>query len=172
PWFRMPDEEIYNIVKSRPISFWAEFVKVSHSEVIALLRKYIRDTYSLGITNTFQNILVESGFLDLSFIYDPSGRRESNLWKLLVQLKTDDHSADFNYLSFIQNRKSAIDLESGAEDSDAVSSIEPNRVQLMTVHMSKGLEFDHVIIPFIDSNPQLTNYLTYAYCKDLKKFGL
>ncbi len=172
PWFNISDEEIYHVVKSRPKSFWLEFLKKSDSKVASELKKYIKQTYSDGITNTFQSVLIETGFLDLSLIYDPSGRRESNIWKLLVQLKTDDHLPDFSYLDFIRDRKSAIDLESGAEDSDAVSSIEPNRVQLMTIHMSKGLEFNHVIIPFIDSNPQLTNYLTYAFDSSLEKFGL
>jgi ATP-dependent helicase/nuclease subunit A len=99
-------------------------------------------------------------------------RRESNLWKLLIQLKTEDHSPDFNYIDFIENRKSSLDLESGSQDSDAVSSIEPNRVQLMTVHMSKGLEFKHVIIPYIDAKPQLTNYQIYAFDADQAKYSL
>lgn len=183
PWFRIKDHFIHKVVKLKPQSFWLEFSGLeflrleflgqeSDFEAIGRLKSYIKETYSLGITQVFQNILMDTGFFEVSYLYDSSGRRESNLWKLLIQLKTEDHSPDFNYIDFIENRKNSLDLEGGSEDSDAVSSIEPNRVQLMTVHMSKGLEFKHVIIPYIDSKPQLTNYLSYAFDVDEGKYSL
>lgn len=174
PWFKVKDHHIHAVVKGKPESFWLEFVKTTEGdyEAIGRLKNYLTQTYSEGITHTFQNILMDTGFFELSYQYDSSGRRESNLWKLLIQLKTEDHTPEFNYIDFIENRKSSLDLEGGSEDSDAVSSIEPNRVQLMTVHMSKGLEFKHVIIPYIDAKPQLTNYLSYAFDKDQEKYSL
>lgn len=174
PWFRVKDHHIHQVVKSKPESFWVEFLKIQDGnfEAIGRLKNYITETYTEGITQTFQKILMDTGFFELSYQYDSSGRRESNLWKLLIQLKTEDHNPDFNYIDFIENRKSSLDLEGGSEDSDAVSSIEPNRVQLMTVHMSKGLEFKHIIIPYIDTKPQLTNYLSYAFDVDQAKYSL
>lgn len=174
PWFKVLDHKIYEVVKAKPESFWMEFQKRTDFdyEAIQRLKKYVSDSYTEGITQTFQKILMETGFFELSYQYDSSGRRESNLWKLLIQLKTEDHTPDFNYIDFIENRKSSLDLDGGSEDSDAVSSIEPNRVQLMTVHMSKGLEFDHVIIPYMDAKPQITNYLSYAFDDEKEKFSL
>lgn len=174
PWFKVLDHHIHDVVKENPESFWVELQKKTDSdyEAIIRLKKYVKDTYQEGITHTFQNILMDTGFFELSYQYDSSGRRESNLWKLIIQLKTEDHAPDFNYIDFIENRKSSLDLEAGSADSDAVSSIEPNRIQLMTVHMSKGLEFKHVIIPYVDSEPQLTKYLPYTFDTDLNKYGI
>lgn len=175
PWFKVQDCDIHEVVKTKPESFWQEFAKYIEDprfEAIKRLKAYVLETYADGITQTFQKMLMDSGFFELSYQYDSSGRRESNLWKLLIQLKTEDHSPEFNYIDFIENRKSSLDLEGGSEDSDAVSSIEPNRVQLMTVHMSKGLEFKHVIIPFIDSEPQITKYLPYAFDTEKEKYSL
>ncbi len=174
PWFKVQDCHIHEIVRNKPESFWIEFVKHQEGdyEAIGRLKAYVTETFNQGITQTFQKILMDTGFFELSYQYDSSGRRESNLWKLLIQLKTEDHAPEFNYIDFIENRKSSLDLEGGSEDSDAVSSIEPNRVQLMTVHMSKGLEFKHVIIPYIDAKPQLTNYLSYAFDPDADKYSL
>jgi ATP-dependent helicase/nuclease subunit A len=174
PWFKVLDQHIHEIVKTKPASFWIEFQKRTDwdYEAIVRLKKYLTETYTDGITQTFQKILMDTGFFELSYQYDSSGRRESNLWKLLIQLKTEDHAPDFNYIDFIENRKSSLDLDGGSEDSDAVSSIEPNRVQLMTIHMSKGLEFKHVIIPYVDSRPQVTNYLSYAFDEEQEKYSL
>ena len=175
PWFKVLDQHIFDVVKAKPESFWSEFVKLagnSNYESIGRMKQYIGDTYSHGITQVFQQVLMDTGFFDLSHLYDSSGRRESNLWKLLVQLKTEDHTPGFNYIDFIENRKSSLDIEGGSEDSDAVSSIEPNRVQLMTIHMSKGLEFQHVILPYIDSEPKLTNHSPYVFDEEKEKYGL
>lgn len=175
PWFRVYDHDIYEVVKTKPDSFWNEFLKYAEDaryEALARLKNYVGLSYAEGITHTFQRMLMDTGFFELSYQYDSSGRRESNLWKLLIQLKTEDHSPDFNYIDFIENRKNSLDLEGGAEDSDAVSSIEPNRVQLMTVHMSKGLEFKHVILPFMDAEPQLTRYLPYVMDTEAEKYSL
>lgn len=175
PWFKVQDHHIYTVVRSKPESFWQEFQthsELADYEAIARLKKYVSETYVEGITQTFQKMLMDSGFFELSYQYDSSGRRESNLWKLLIQLKTEDHAPEFNYIDFIENRKSSLDLDGGSEDSDAVSSIEPNRVQLMTVHMSKGLEFKHVILPFADTEPQITRYLPYAFDNENAKYSL
>jgi len=175
PWFHIPDEHILSVTQSNPDSFWREFLtktEDSNFEAVARLKKYLTDSFEEGISQTLEKILVETAMLDLSFYLDNSGRRESNLWKLLVQLKTEDHQPHFNFLDFINRRKASLSLEEDVEDSDAVSSIEPNSVQLMTVHKSKGLEFDHVIVPFVDKMPQRTRFLKFLFDEESEKIGL
>ncbi len=161
PWFRVLDPDIIAIAEQKPTSYWMQFLKSKDDKKyisISRLQQYLVATFEIGITRTFEKMLVDSGMIDHSYRFDRSGRRESNVWKLLVQLKTEDHHPDFSYAKFIQQNGEIIELDDGSEDSDALSALEPNCVQLMTVHMSKGLEFDHVIIPFVDKPPTTNHF--------------
>src|SRR6185295_8752686 len=49
-----------------------------------------------------------------------------------------------------------------------VAAVEPNRINLMTVHASKGLEFKHVILPRMHDRARVTSSeeLTFHESKD------
>jgi ATP-dependent helicase/nuclease subunit A len=51
----------------------------------------------------------------------------------------------------------------GSEDAEAVAALEPNRIQLMTVHGAKGLQFDHVLIPFCNRSANLSSTRDYPF---------
>jgi ATP-dependent helicase/nuclease subunit A len=108
----------------------------------------------LGVTNGLKRVALDLGMIDFAHYNDPTGRREANIWKFFVQLRLSETRDGFNFLSALEINafESEDDLDS---DSDAVSALEPDRVNLMTVHASKGLEFDHVIVPNIHKAPYL-----------------
>ena len=54
----------------------------------------------------------------------------------------------FNVLDFVQRYQMWLQMPQESE-ADAVAVAEPQRVNLMTVHGAKGLQFDYVFLPFI-----------------------
>lgn len=181
PWFPVPEETLVEWVsrfKKTKIkgSYWSFFSSLkgddSHSSLHSL-KGYGEMAYTKGISLVLQNFFLESQVLESSLTLDPTGRREANLWKFLTSLRSEDYRAGFNYLEYLSDPTQAQDADSGGEDSDALSSLEPNQVQLMTVHMSKGLEFDHVIIPYANKGLRSRGgQSSYMWNKDQGKWGL
>jgi ATP-dependent exoDNAse (exonuclease V) beta subunit len=84
-------------------------------------------------------------------VLDPSGRREANALKFLSKLATAERQAGFVPRRFVDEVLGGGDRGSDNEsnDRDAVAAVKPDRIHLMTIHVSKGLEFDHVFLPFL-----------------------
>lgn len=188
PSFRLSDALMVDVIQAaagsasraaRP-SLWqsltapgAGFVKTEadrHS--LERLQADLQNVTAMGLTGAFRNALVSSGFIDLSHVHDTSGRRESNIWKLLARLESEEARPGFNPLAFVAGTVAELKLEDGNGEGDAVTALEPNRVNLMTVHGSKGLEFQHVIVPQCDLKPKLTDWTDFFYEPSLHKWGI
>jgi ATP-dependent helicase/nuclease subunit A len=148
PWFHVPDPQILNLLPARRKmpSIWTHWNSAVPQVEVAILEKlngYKIFSEKAGLSETLKRILTERGLIDSSLRMDPSGRREANLWKILVDYKAAEGEPGFNPLQFIENLNSSAE---GQEDSDATPVIEPDRVNLMTIHASKGLQFKHVIL--------------------------
>ncbi len=170
PWFRVPDDDLVRMIaKTTARSHWERLTQSSASlaspqnEAIFRLQVWLERRDELGTTETFRQALVEAGFIDLSYVHDRSGRRESNLWKLLAKLATEERRPGFNYLDFIAGAQLDLRESSGAEESDAIATVEPNRINLMTIHASKGLQFEHVILPRMEQAPRLTRSEDFTF---------
>ncbi|HRO66181.1 MAG TPA: UvrD-helicase domain-containing protein [Pseudobdellovibrionaceae bacterium] len=150
PWFSLEDVKILPYCKGPGSSFWQEAMKVETSadehHPISRLKSFLKNSSFMGLAETLKLFYRQEGILDSAHFVDPTGRREANLWKILVQLENAQRSPGFNALAFVDSLDQRISTEEGNEDGDAVPAIEPKRVQLMTIHASKGLEFDHVIV--------------------------
>lgn len=160
PWLPLRDQDILSYCHSNAYSFWSQAVKVvPESETrhpISLLRKYLQQSQGLGFSFVLRRMLIELGVLDFVQKLDPTGRREANLWKLVSNLFEEERTPGFNFLDFLAGLQESPDLESGGEDSDATPVIAPKRVNLMTIHASKGLQFDHVLLLGMTSKPRLS----------------
>lgn len=161
PWCRVADTTLSEVLFKQKGSYWSILesspVLENHS-VIRVLKELRGQREEIGITMTFQTALVELGFIDFSHHHDITGRRESNIWKLVSLLKEEEKKPGFSFLQFIGRNRSSIDLENLDQDSDAVAALEPNHIQLMTIHSSKGLQFEHVIVPNIGASPAPSRY--------------
>ena len=156
PWFKVRDQEIIDVIDSFKAhelqSYYLSFLK-NKSESLdwkgfdRLCALYERARHE-GILAAFDRGLSDSGMIDLSYTYDKSGRRESNLWKLVSLLHDESVRPGFNFIQFINQQEVMLNLE-GGDEGDAVAAWEPDRVNLMTIHASKGLQFDHVLVPFL-----------------------
>ncbi|GIL18450.1 MAG: hypothetical protein BroJett040_22010 [Oligoflexia bacterium] len=150
PWFHLEDKDIIQICSKNEKSYWVKAVTnlKSQNKTIEKLSQDIDSCFTEGVTQVWVKGLKDSGLLETAHQIDPSGRREANLWKLIHMLQTEERKPGFRYLDFIHNRSDRnLDPDQTSEEGDAVPVIEPKRVNLMTIHASKGLQFDHVIIP-------------------------
>lgn len=107
-----------------------------------------------GLSWTVKWALIEYGLFDYSARVDSTGRREANLWKVVSLLAAEERRPGFNFLDFLDASLETLSTDQGSEDADATPVIEPKRVNFMTVHASKGLQFEHVILPGMGQDPR------------------
>lgn len=146
PWFFVPDAKIEEWTAHKPDSLWRSVVerKTSH-RVIDELKSALESVRKYGVLKTFEDVLTSACVLDLCLHNDPAGRKESNLWKLVMKARELESESTRSLLDLCERELSFDPMD--ASEGDANSAQEPNCINLMTVHGSKGLEFDHVIIP-------------------------
>lgn len=150
PWFYVSDQKIIELSGSKKrFSLWTQ---VKDDPTFMKLHGYLGLRDKLSITEVFRQAMVETGFFDYSHALDVTGRREANLWKLVNDLEQATRKPGFSFLDFSKQKLHEINLEA-KDDQDAVSARESRRVNLMTVHQSKGLQFDHVILLDIGDVP-------------------
>lgn len=159
PWFRVKDDELIKITQSckKQKSYWSkikelEFDNKNTNEVINRLKTYILNLSKRGFVLTLEDIV--QSMLDWSFYQDSSGLKEANIFKFIYQLKMAERQPNFNIIEFLTSFSTKQNVEEASSNSNATSSIEPLRVQLMTVHASKGLQFKYVLLPFLGVKPK------------------
>lgn len=158
PWLVVSDSEIASYCHSFKHSFWKTAKEIvdadKESHPINLLKNILLESEKKGLSFTFKKALIQLGVFDYSAQIDSSGRREANLWKLVYLLQQEERSPGFNYLDFLDSSLETLSADEGGEDADATPVIEPKRVNFMTVHASKGLQFDHIILPGMGQDPR------------------
>ena len=158
PWLAVSDHQIIEWAsqwKSYEKSFW-QHLKEIHANVVPLLSEVLNASQEQGLLTTTEHYLKEWGAFNYSHYHDASGRRESNLWKLLTQWQEQEKKPGFNIYNFLNQTQVDLSESEGSEETDAVAALEPNCVNLMTIHASKGLQFAHVFIIEAGKAPQLS----------------
>lgn len=146
PWFRVDDEILFSLAHSYSESFWSRRKKLSSvSAVLMALEDDLKFVNTEGVFYRWLEGLKLRGFFDFSYAIDPSGQREANLWKLVSELRWSERSPGFSYMQFVEDHLEVTGREDQVTD-EVPAVVEPARVQVMTIHASKGLEFDHVIL--------------------------
>ncbi len=166
PWFRIEDDILATITRDSGFSHWENRIQAEGHPVIKTLENYLKRSRECGIVQCFEEALAESLMLDFHWHRDPSGRVEANIWKFIYLLQLEERKAGFNPFSFIDQLGKEIQIEESDGEGDAVAILEPNRINLMTVHASKGLEFDHIFIPEINKKPRTKTNLDFTYNED------
>ena len=144
-------KNIYDLLSSDAL---LEKVGVKESQKIIDLSKKI-GTWSIiahnqSLHTVIHQVVQESGLLTAILQSPDSLASIAALRTLYDTLTSLDQSGDwklahfFTYLSKVR--------EHGIKVNAAVSLSSKGKVQIMTVHASKGLEFDHVHIPFAQEN--------------------
>lgn len=158
PWVNVPDGELATLCHSGRQSFWklasAKIDERADADPLKILKKLLNFSEERGLSWTLKNALIELGLFDYSARIDASGRREANLWKVVTLLSQEERRPGFNYLDFLDSSLETLSTDEGGEDADATPVIEPKRVNFMTVHASKGLQFEHVLVPGMGQDPR------------------
>lgn len=153
-WLRAPvmkttDGELVRIGAKLGSSYWRNMQDLfpEHPDV-GSLRAILVQAQEEGVGEAWERAIIELGFLDEAYALDASGEREARIWRLLSMVRAQERSPGFSYLDFL-NRLEEGDEQLESEVSDIPPARTSDRVQLMTVHASKGLQFGHVILPFV-----------------------
>lgn len=158
PWLALSDSEIATYCHSAKHSFWKEAQKnltdKAEHHPLRLLKNLLVQTEEKGLSYSFKNALIHLGFFDYSARIDSTGRREANVWKVVSLLHQEERRPGFNFLDFLDSSLETLSVDESGEDADATPVIEPKRVNFMTVHASKGLQFDQVILPGMGQDPR------------------
>lgn len=145
PWFRYCDQKIYELCKGKPDSYWNQLKNLSDEPLVQTLQKGVMNVGEQGITATWIKWLRQSGAFDLSHYWDDSGMREANLWKLVQKISMQERQPGFNFNQLFTAAETNLDQDHDVM-SEAVPVSEPQKIQLMSIHASKGLQFDHIIL--------------------------
>lgn len=149
PWLNIDDSELAKYCHNEKHSYWSEASQhtLPENHPFNIMIKLREMAETLGLSWTLKKALIDLGVFDYSIKIDSTGRREANLWKIISLLNSEERRPGFNFLDFLDSGLETLSTDEGGEDADATPVIEPKRVNFMTVHASKGLQFDHVILP-------------------------
>ena len=150
PYFYMPDWEIVSYSNKNHALWMTLNQNIKTHPTVQALNTLIRKSEEEGISSAFSFYLENHLVIDLCHHQDPTGEQEKNLWNLLIEIKTKEQNADFKYYQFIEEKLNQFKIYGVDEAGTSPQLL--NFIQLMTIHQSKGLEFEHVIIPNADTS--------------------
>ena len=172
PWFLVDDQFLVDHLPSAKESYWV-FLSTFKKELsgISRLSDCLERVPEIGIGSCFLESLLKCGIFDLSKYQDPSGLAESNLWKLVSLLREQEQKAGFNPLDLVAQIESDARANEDSE-GDAVPCVEPDRINLMTIHASKGLQFRHVIVARMHKRPKAPTEPDFLFDDDSKFWSM
>ncbi len=146
PYFKIDDLTLIEWCLDRPQDYWKFFKNKDHIH-IKTLKASLESAEENGIGEAFWDLIIKGCFFEWAHLKDPSGFREANIWKYVHQMRQAERTPGFSYRQFLKKNSSMILSTEDSGDSVAVPVVAPSKVNLMTVHASKGLQFNHVIVP-------------------------
>ena len=178
PWFYLDDGDLISACQKKSNSLWKtlllmrntkSFAQEASSAMMDVLESYLMQARMNGISQTLLEILIQRGLLDVSENIDPSGRREANLWKFINTLKEKERFGGFHYIDFLNEVESLVKSE---DEGEAAPVIEPQRVNFMTIHASKGLQFDHLILLGLSQDQKRSSSLLWSFNEKRQSWSL
>lgn len=153
--FLISDFDLLKIVndckKDKSWSIWTYLKKINFFDTtnstenfngLFELKKYHEMYEQYGLVETFKNFLVNSKILKVAKNTTDLNRKHSNLIKLLTEVVSNGLES----VNLSTGLSSILDIKSNNQESEAIFSESDQGIRLMTIHGSKGLEFDEVII--------------------------
>ena len=163
PYFRLSDQELANSSWEHhqletAMPFWS-FIKnkLSEKPCISSLSLFLEEKKTKGLVKTFEKALMSSGLMEFSYFQDPTGSSEANLWKSLYLLNRECDSPLELFYSLQEESQEEFDV------AEAPSAEGGEALKMMTIHKSKGLEFEHVIL--MDSSMGLSSFRSQGSAK-------
>lgn len=153
PGFRISDSQIVErLQQNKSAFFWSQIKQIGgplFEPVIEKLNSALDSRHRLGLSQALVKLIQDFHFFEQCHKDDPSGFREANVWKYLQMLQESEKIPGFSYKNFIENLSSLSSMSEESSEQVAVPVVAPAKVNLMTIHASKGLQFEHIILPNI-----------------------
>lgn len=167
PWMALDESTLVSLIAKATPHYWPIFREhFAQDDQLnsagPILLQAIEAVWEQGLSYVFRKCLIDLGVLDYCYYIDPTGRREANLWKLINLVEKNAREPGVKILQLVRDGFAARSLEEFADATDASSPVEPNKINLMTVHASKGLQFEHVFMPFLHKKPMTTTYQGFS----------
>lgn len=145
PWFLVPDQVLLENSTDKKDGLW-NCLKTITLEPIIILKNGLQELMQESHFTVWKKLLINSiAFAECTQL-DPSGRKEANLWKLISVIHEGIKAGTLDYTNPLN-----IDLQiESNNENEAQAFRDSHQIQLMTIHGSKGLEFEHVILPFLN----------------------
>jgi ATP-dependent helicase/nuclease subunit A len=176
PWLALEDAEILALIGERKRQFWPAirdfFSQQEKKHPGQSILRALKIVPKVGYAVTFRRLLIELKLFDECQRLDPTGRSEANLWKLVNQVEKLAREPGRSLIQFISEGSLSSSLEDIGDAGDAHSPSEPNKIHLMTVHASKGLQFEYVFMPFLHKKPQETRFQDFTLDSMRKRWSL
>lgn len=146
PWFAISDQEIIDLRQDESTtSLWLQLRKKNHP--VSQVLKGVEKCYlEKGVSEALFHFISQTIFLKSAAYFDPTSLREANIWKFMQTIMANEIRSDFNLSEFVNHELTQFHADLSSSDGEGVPLFAANRVSLMTVHGSKGLQFKHVII--------------------------
>lgn len=169
PWFLVPDD-VLNLLQDDK-SFWKRAWEIVGSEPtlkepLEKLKQLRQKAQSSGLSTALIDFITQTDFLNASFLYDSTGRREANIWKFLTELRNQEATPGKNIVEFLDEILEAESTDVENSQGEAIPVIEPDRVTLLTIHASKGLQFDHVFVVGLGRDVQASKTQLFTFDED------
>lgn len=138
---------------------------------IEKLDRYLLKSFEIGIVETTQLYSVNEGAFVLNHSLDSSGKKESNIWKFFYWIRNELSQGMQHFLIQLD---SVLDPNKNDmfEESETQAIVEPKKVQMMTIHASKGLQFGHVIVIGTHSPPRTRGRYSLDVDPESKEFSV
>jgi ATP-dependent helicase/nuclease subunit A len=149
PWFQISDSVLLSLRQGSNQTLWHSLSTLD-DKVAEKLRTSLKSIEHIGHLEAWQEGLMSSGLFNEACRVDPTGRKEGNLWKLIIRLHEAERNGVLNYFDPLDL---AVETDTNSE-VEARAIRQSKQIQLMTIHASKGLEFDHVFLPFLSHSPK------------------
>lgn len=146
------------IHEAKDFSYWQSFQKKTHP-VVESLKDYLERAQSENLISLAEEYAAEKGLLDAVIALDITGQKECQIWKLLTWLRQQERLPGWQILKSLQQMDESLLGDPG-------SAREVDAVQLMTIHASKGLEFDHVFVLGAGRAPSVTLHKPFSADED------
>jgi len=142
-------EVLFRLKKTKNQSYWSQLQNLlPDSFVVKKLYYLLNLAKNSGFFWAWVTALDEINLFPFYITHDASGISEANIWKLVSETYENQAKSGFDWHQYYWDLMDKVEMNSTEKDS--VSDAESNRVQLMTIHASKGLEFKHIILPYFE----------------------
>jgi len=149
PFFYLTDEELFKISFSQGNCFYEKLKNYSEQnrqvkKIVDIIEENIKEASELPLNQLLRKVVLESGYYSVIASRKDYPNQLANLKKLLNISVTFQNESFNSYYDFVEYLKNSIETNTDESEGEFVGN--KGSVQIMTIHQSKGLEFEAVFI--------------------------